>query len=73
MNPNFDFNNQEDFIKKLQQGNKDLDAELDALEDEIPGFKEDKKNKKEKKDIEKPDNSFSVETKNDDCNIIKIY
>jgi len=68
MNPNFDFNNQEDFIKKLQQGNKDLDAELDALEDEIPGFKEDKKNKKEKKDID-----IDKLDANDDCNIIKIY
>jgi len=68
MNLNFDFNNQEDFIKKLQQGNKDLDAELDALEDEIPGFKEDKKNKKEKKDID-----IDKLDANDDCNIIKIY
>jgi len=68
MNPNFDFNNQEDFIKKLQQGNKYLDAELDALEDEIPGFKEDKKNKKEKKDID-----IDKLDANDDCNIIKIY
>jgi len=54
---NFDFNNQEEFMKKLKNQQQNVDAELDELENEIPELKAEKENKKNNKKQKKGDDN----------------
>ena len=60
VNANFDFNNQEDFMKRLQMKNNDLDAELDALESEIPELHVKKNNNKVKDNNDCKYNTYNI-------------
>ena len=54
---NFDFNNQEEFMKKLKNQQQNVDAELDELENEIPELKAEKENKQNNKKQKKGDDN----------------